>query len=823
MKIFKKLFTAFIISILIYTLINIKMMKTTYASSEKTFGNIHLCLDNPDNIIFDYIEVEMYSTSPIIEGNKIVRYEHTLYDTIFLTNRGINIAKPSECVLFKIVLKKLPNDTGVLNKTIFIQEDESLCEIKLRKIFNVEISSDEKGNRYPVLTSKYDEKIYADYNIEIDNNMDNTELTMSKDVNYFTQLNNNVNQTENIPDNNLISYSYYPVNYQSNNNRFYVQYDSSTMIEDNAMLVYNTINEIADYFGSFNAFESVLPETSDNKFLIQLQPKSYFLDGNNYIDGETISTKNNDGSVTSWISLQYDLLTSSDSTFNNYYIYVLAHEYFHALIAEISNFDNSIEFQYLNESFAAFAGILFMSDKGLQCEKLKIEYMEYAQNFIRSNELGFSNYNNSTFNQYSGFLFPLYLYKKYGMGIIKNVIEEYISGDYIQNLYHYVLCSYKTTFRKAFIDFSNLILFADVNFNDVIIPYYLSSWYVIPVDSTHDQFANGSYSQCNIEIQNYSNLLLSNKVDVCNNIKMLCTIELENRNNSIIIYGTKDANNTIDAYQMNVESDLITIPCNDYCTPSKKEWRCFVNSNSTSEDNTVVSYTVQFKHSAQSLYTGSVKDASLHFHKNFNEVLYEFLAHSTKVYEITIDTINEYNVSPNGMVFTLYDANNNVITSTNGTNSCDFKTSIHLYCNMKVNQKYYLRITYLSNQAEYYTKCLISINNFDNSVTLNDQTEYIYNDNVLKQLNNGIYIHSTLTQTYNINLTFHDINNNSFDCSLYVLIGYDLILIKQENIRIDNNSFYYKGTINKNYKYYIFINEVPKTNQNIKYDLNIYV
>ena len=371
-------------------------------------------------------------------------------------------------------------------------------------------------------------------------------------------------------------------------------------------------------------------------------------------------------------------------------MYVLAHEYFHALISEIADFDNSLEFQYLNESLAAFAGILFMSDKNLQSEQLKNDYTELAQKFIKSNNIGFSNYKNGITNQYSGFLFPLYLYKKYGMGIINDVLEEYISDDTVQDLYHYVLCDYNTTFRKAFIDFSNAILFTDVNFSDVIIPYYLSSWSVAPINSLHEQFKNGSYSQQNLEIKNYSNLLISNKVDVCNKIEMLCTIELENRNNAIIIYGTKDANNNIETNQMNVQTDLVTIPCNDYCSPSNKEWRCFVNSNSASEENTIVNYNVQFKHKAQSLLTGNIKDATSHFHKKFNEVLYEYVAQSTAVYEVTIDTINEYNVSPNGMVFTLYDSSNNILASTNEIQSCDFRTAIHLYAKMEVNKKYYL-------------------------------------------------------------------------------------------------------------------------------------
>lgn len=781
--------------------------KTNLHANSSHYGEVFIGFNDEDNVMIENLSIDVYDAIPIFANGEVVRFEHNYVNTYEVTKSGLTIDKPSEHLLIKANLKNIPSGYGIDCQSFFVTSNCDSKFFSIKEICNVAVEIKENNQKHVIFTSNNNEQIYADYNLFVDNEF---YIVTNHNKNYYVFPQKNIIEEESnyniYSDYNLeTEYSYYPTNYEVDTSRFVVKYNSNTMSEENAMKVYNTIIDINQYLCLNTDFNFPEPKTTNSDFVIELVSKNEIdkISGK-AVDGITYSYINEYDEAVSYIKLQYELLTTTVSSIVEKYKIILAHEYFHAIIAEMTQLSNSEGFNWINESFSTFIAILYASYRNIESAAIKSEYGQFIKTFYNERGTSFDQFSSISGLEYSSFIFPLYLYQTYGINIIKNIILNYEYSTNSLDVFYDVLETYNTNFNTVFKEFSTAILFAEYNFPSID-EYYTSNWNAGKIDNSYLHNTTSTYVKNDIDSSYLSNSYFNTKFETCGYHDLFVTVEVSDSSNYNLIYGTL-GDNEYSIYNSSISNRIITIPCYNYGTSEKREWRCTVNNSTGSLEPTTINFSLTLEHKDLSINLNDTKSAIEHFHNKMTEVRYKFIPTTTNIYEFTIDTLNENQSSMNGIYLKVVNENNEVLVQTD--NSGTFTNSNNIYALLTFNNVYYLVVQYNPNYYSFYYKCDITVANVSNYLNLGYDNLIDKSDLFLKQGDNAISISSEVNGVFNAQIEFEELSDISFNYKIYELVGNSLNNVQQGLVNSSNEIITCDININKNYKYFIVFDDL---------------
>ena len=438
MKIVKKIVIVILLNLVsFYYISNAKKIAAEQTNDEFIEISIYSEID-----IFN-VGLELYQAIPNVEDGKIVSFKDNFYEKINLDKNTITIKRPSEYFYLKIDLSTLPIEYGLDKRSYFIDKTKDKIELQMLEIDEI-IPEYIENNEVEVLFKSVDDRqLFVEYETELLKNNSGFDLvvTINNSQDYiFNDFITNINVDEENINDNLINYysnsnysilapelSYMPVTYEvSNNGLFKVYYDPFTMEKNNVQKVIDGILAINESFCSTDGFGFLQPKSNDdNEYNIYLEHKEYM----NNIYGCTYFNIDNT-QVYSNIVLNYGLLdkTLGASTDDDSFLLTLSHEYFHAIIDENSNgFNDSLDRTIFHESFASFAGLYYMNEISLNNSDIDRHtwhnYLAKVELFHQTTQYSLNDMSIDDYRKYALFLLPLYIYQKYGISAIKDIIN----------------------------------------------------------------------------------------------------------------------------------------------------------------------------------------------------------------------------------------------------------------------------------------------------------------------------------------------------------------------------------------------------------------
>ena len=839
MKIVKKIVIVILLNLVsFYYISNAKKIAAEQTNDEFIEISIYSEID-----IFN-VGLELYQAIPNVEDGKIVSFKDNFYEKINLDKNTITIKRPSEYFYLKIDLSTLPIEYGLDKRSYFIDKTKDKIELQMLEIDEI-IPEYIENNEVEVLFKSVDDRqLFVEYETELLKNNSGFDLvvTINNSQDYiFNDFITNINVDEENINDNLINYysnsnysilapelSYMPVTYEvSNNGLFKVYYDPFTMEKNNVQKVIDGILAINESFCSTDGFGFLQPKSNDdNEYNIYLEHKEYM----NNIYGCTYFNIDNT-QVYSNIVLNYGLLdkTLGASTDDDSFLLTLSHEYFHAIIDENSNgFNDSLDRTIFHESFASFAGLYYMNEISLNNSDIDRHtwhnYLAKVELFHQTTQYSLNDMSIDDYRKYALFLLPLYIYQKYGISAIKDIINEIDYTISILDAFNMALDKYGTDMDNLYLDFSIYNSFLQDKY-DLLLDGYKDYWEReanIPAYSyePYSFFQRPGHYYKELSLPFYSSTYRHFYNSDCSKYNVYITIEFDNSSDLEIIQVLKNIDNEISNKSISIVGNMMTIPYYGFGSNECKELVfLFANCKEDGEDVNL-KMDITFDHSTLSIEEGEIIDAKEHLHEPYNECLYEFIPNENNFYEFQFNIIynNIQSNTPSQGIIKILDENKNVINKLSIDN---FSTPARngIYSNNVIAQleKYFIDVRYTHVCDNLY----VSVNKIENEISMPVSDE-ITLSNIYSGKSDFLYeITDFKTGRYKYQVNFSDLKAVTDVIFIFASIYKgELTILESKNININDTEFIFERPLVREYGHRYYIGFVSNR-YDTKFDLSI--
>ena len=852
MKIVKKIVIVILLNLVsFYYISNAKKIAAEQTNDEFIEISIYSEID-----IFN-VGLELYQAIPNVEDGKIVSFKDNFYEKINLDKNTITIKRPSEYFYLKIDLSTLPIEYGLDKRSYFIDKTKDKIELQMLEIDEI-IPEYIENNEVEVLFKSVDDRqLFVEYETELLKNNSGFDLvvTINNSQDYiFNDFITNINVDEENINDNLINYysnsnysilapelSYMPVTYEvSNNGLFKVYYDPFTMEKNNVQKVIDGILAINESFCSTDGFGFLQPKSNDdNEYNIYLEHKEYM----NNIYGCTYFNIDNT-QVYSNIVLNYGLLdkTLGASTDDDSFLLTLSHEYFHAIIDENSNgFNDSLDRTIFHESFASFAGLYYMNEISLNNSDIDRHtwhnYLAKVELFHQTTQYSLNDMSIDDYRKYALFLLPLYIYQKYGISAIKDIINEIDYTISILDAFNMALDKYGTDMDNLYLDFSIYNSFLQDKY-DLLLDGYKDYWEReanIPAYSyePYSFFQRPGHYYKELSLPFYSSTYRHFYNSDCSKYNVYITIEFDNSSDLEIIQVLKNIDNEISNKSISIVGNMMTIPYYGFGSNECKELVfLFANCKEDGEDVNL-KMDITFDHSTLSIEEGEIIDAKEHLHEPYNECLYEFIPNENNFYEFQFNIIynNIQSNTPSQGIIKILDENKNVINKLSIDNfSTPARNGIYsnnVIAQLEIGKKYFIDVRYTHVCDNLY----VSVNKIENEISMPVSDE-ITLSNIYSGKSDFLYeITDFKTGRYKYQVNFSDLKAVTDVIFIFASIYKgELTILESKNININDTEFIFERPLVREYghRYYIgfvtkfdlSISRIIKSTFNLVTDLN---
>ena len=836
MKIVKKIVIVILLNLVsFYYISNAKKIAAEQTNDEFIEISIYSEID-----IFN-VGLELYQAIPNVEDGKIVSFKDNFYEKINLDKNTITIKRPSEYFYLKIDLSTLPIEYGLDKRSYFIDKTKDKIELQMLEIDEI-IPEYIENNEVEVLFKSVDDRqLFVEYETELLKNNSGFDLvvTINNSQDYiFNDFITNINVDEENINDNLINYysnsnysilapelSYMPVTYEvSNNGLFKVYYDPFTMEKNNVQKVIDGILAINESFCSTDGFGFLQPKSNDdNEYNIYLEHKEYM----NNIYGCTYFNIDNT-QVYSNIVLNYGLLdkTLGASTDDDSFLLTLSHEYFHAIIDENSNgFNDSLDRTIFHESFASFAGLYYMNEISLNNSDIDRHtwhnYLAKVELFHQTTQYSLNDMSIDDYRKYALFLLPLYIYQKYGISAIKDIINEIDYTISILDAFNMALDKYGTDMDNLYLDFSIYNSFLQDKY-DLLLDGYKDYWEReanIPAYSyePYSFFQRPGHYYKELSLPFYSSTYRHFYNSDCSKYNVYITIEFDNSSDLEIIQVLKNIDNEISNKSISIVGNMMTIPYYGFGSNECKELVfLFANCKEDGED-------VTFDHSTLSIEEGEIIDAKEHLHEPYNECLYEFIPNENNFYEFQFNIIynNIQSNTPSQGIIKILDENKNVINKLSIDNfSTPARNGIYsnnVIAQLEIGKKYFIDVRYTHVCDNLY----VSVNKIENEISMPVSDE-ITLSNIYSGKSDFLYeITDFKTGRYKYQVNFSDLKAVTDVIFIFASIYKgELTILESKNININDTEFIFERPLVREYGHRYYIGFVSNR-YDTKFDLSI--
>lgn len=842
MKIVKKIVIVILLNLVsFYYISNAKKIAAEQTNDEFIEISIYSEID-----IFN-VGLELYQAIPNVEDGKIVSFKDNFYEKINLDKNTITIKRPSEYFYLKIDLSTLPIEYGLDKRSYFIDKTKDKIELQMLEIDEI-IPEYIENNEVEVLFKSVDDRqLFVEYETELLKNNSGFDLvvTINNSQDYiFNDFITNINVDEENINDNLINYysnsnysilapelSYMPVTYEvSNNGLFKVYYDPFTMEKNNVQKVIDGILAINESFCSTDGFGFLQPKSNDdNEYNIYLEHKEYM----NNIYGCTYFNIDNT-QVYSNIVLNYGLLdkTLGASTDDDSFLLTLSHEYFHAIIDENSNgFNDSLDRTIFHESFASFAGLYYMNEISLNNSDIDRHtwhnYLAKVELFHQTTQYSLNDMSIDDYRKYALFLLPLYIYQKYGISAIKDIINEIDYTISILDAFNMALDKYGTDMDNLYLDFSIYNSFLQDKY-DLLLDGYKDYWEReanIPAYSyePYSFFQRPGHYYKELSLPFYSSTYRHFYNSDCSKYNVYITIEFDNSSDLEIIQVLKNIDNEISNKSISIVGNMMTIPYYGFGSNECKELVfLFANCKVDGEDVNL-KMDITFDHSTLSIEEGEIIDAKEHLHEPYNECLYEFIPSENNFYEFQLNIIynNIQSNTPSQGIIKILDENKNVINKLSIDNfSTPARNGIYsnnVIAQLEIGKKYFIDVRYTHVCDNLY----ISVNKIENEISMPVSDE-ITLSNIYSGKSDFLYeITDFKTGRYKYQVNFSDLKAVTDVIFIFASIYKgELTILESKNININDTEFIFERPLVREYGHRYYIGFVSNR-YDTKFDLSI--
>ena len=842
MKIVKKIVIVILLNLVsFYYISNAKKIAAEQTNDEFIEISIYSEID-----IFN-VGLELYQAIPNVEDGKIVSFKDNFYEKINLDKNTITIKRPSEYFYLKIDLSTLPIEYGLDKRSYFIDKTKDKIELQMLEIDEI-IPEYIENNEVEVLFKSVDDRqLFVEYETELLKNNSGFDLvvTINNSQDYiFNDFITNINVDEENINDNLINYysnsnysilapelSYMPVTYEvSNNGLFKVYYDPFTMEKNNVQKVIDGILAINESFCSTDGFGFLQPKSNDdNEYNIYLEHKEYM----NNIYGCTYFNIDNT-QVYSNIVLNYGLLdkTLGASTDDDSFLLTLSHEYFHAIIDENSNgFNDSLDRTIFHESFASFAGLYYMNEISLNNSDIDRHtwhnYLAKVEIFHQTTQYSLNDMSIDDYRKYALFLLPLYIYQKYGISAIKDIINEIDYTISILDAFNMALDKYGTDMDNLYLDFSIYNSFLQDKY-DLLLDGYKDYWEReanIPAYSyePYSFFQRPGHYYKELSLPFYSSTYRHFYNSDCSKYNVYITIEFDNSSDLEIIQVLKNIDNEISNKSISIVGNMMTIPYYGFGSNECKELVfLFANCKEDGEDVNL-KMDITFDHSTLSIEEGEIIDAKEHLHEPYNECLYEFIPNENNFYEFQLNIIynNIQSNTPSQGIIKILDENKNVINKLSIDNfSTPARNGIYsnnVIAQLEIGKKYFIDVRYTHVCDNLY----VSVNKIENEISMPVSDE-ITLSNIYSGKSDFLYeITDFKTGRYKYQVNFSDLKAVTDVIFIFASIYKgELTILESKNININDTEFIFERPLVREYGHRYYIGFVSNR-YDTKFDLSI--
>ena len=842
MKIVKKIVIVILLNLVsFYYISNAKKIAAEQTNDEFIEISIYSEID-----IFN-VGLELYQAIPNVEDGKIVSFKDNFYEKINLDKNTITIKRPSEYFYLKIDLSTLPIEYGLDKRSYFIDKTKDKIELQMLEIDEIIPEYIENNEVEVFFKSVDDRQLFVEYETELLKNNSGFDLvvTINNSQDYiFNDFITNINVDEENINDNLINYysnsnysilapelSYMPVTYEvSNNGLFKVYYDPFTMEKNNVQKVIDGILAINESFCSTDGFGFLQPKSNDdNEYNIYLEHKEYM----NNIYGCTYFNIDNT-QVYSNIVLNYGLLdkTLGASTDDDSFLLTLSHEYFHAIIDENSNgFNDSLDRTIFHESFASFAGLYYMNEISLNNSDIDRHtwhnYLAKVELFHQTTHYSLNDMSIDDYRKYALFLLPLYIYQKYGISAIKDIINEIDYTISILDAFNMALDKYGTDMDNLYLDFSIYNSFLQDKY-DLLLDGYKDYWEReanIPAYSyePYSFFQRPGHYYKELSLPFYSSTYRHFYNSDCSKYNVYITIEFDNSSDLEIIQVLKYIDNEISNKSISLVGHMMTIPYYGFGSNECKELVfLFANCKEDGEDVNL-KMDITFDHSTLSIEEGEIIDAKEHLHEPYNECLYEFIPNENNFYEFQLNIIynNIQSNTPSQGIIKILDENKNVINKLSIDNfSTPARNGIYsnnVIAQLEIGKKYFIDVRYTHVCDNLY----VSVNKIENEISMPVSDE-ITLSNIYSGKSDFLYeITDFKTGRYKYQVNFSDLKAVTDVIFIFASIYKgELTILESKNININDTEFIFERPLVREYGHRYYIGFVSNR-YDTKFDLSI--
>ena len=831
MKIVKKIVIVILLNLVsFYYISNAKKIAAEQTNDEFIEISIYSEID-----IFN-VGLELYQAIPNVEDGKIVSFKDNFYEKINLDKNTITIKRPSEYFYLKIDLSTLPIEYGLDKRSYFIDKTKDKIELQMLEIDEI-IPEYIENNEVEVLFKSVDDRqLFVEYETELLKNNSGFDLvvTINNSQDYiFNDFITNINVDEENINDNLINYysnsnysilapelSYMPVTYEvSNNGLFKVYYDPFTMEKNNVQKVIDGILAINESFCSTDGFGFLQPKSNDDN--------EYNIYGCTYFNIDNTQVYSN-------IVLNYGLLdkTLGASTDDDSFLLTLSHEYFHAIIDENSNgFNDSLDRTIFHESFASFAGLYYMNEISLNNSDIDRHtwhnYLAKVELFHQTTQYSLNDMSIDDYRKYALFLLPLYIYQKYGISAIKDIINEIDYTISILDAFNMALDKYGTDMDNLYLDFSIYNSFLQDKY-DLLLDGYKDYWEReanIPAYSyePYSFFQRPGHYYKELSLPFYSSTYRHFYNSDCSKYNVYITIEFDNSSDLEIIQVLKNIDNEISNKSISIVGNMMTIPYYGFGSNECKELVfLFANCKEDGEDVNL-KMDITFDHSTLSIEEGEIIDAKEHLHEPYNECLYEFIPNENNFYEFQFNIIynNIQSNTPSQGIIKILDENKNVINKLSIDNfSTPARNGIYsnnVIAQLEIGKKYFIDVRYTHVCDNLY----VSVNKIENEISMPVSDE-ITLSNIYSGKSDFLYeITDFKTGRYKYQVNFSDLKAVTDVIFIFASIYKgELTILESKNININDTEFIFERPLVREYGHRYYIGFVSNR-YDTKFDLSI--
>lgn len=624
-------FIAFFITIT-FVCINFNFEVSADADVDDTFLVKMFCEDDID---LSQVKLSIYKAIETENSDDVdfKQYNETFDKDIYLCKDGhYRLNNISNRFSVTVDLKTLPIEYAIDQQTKFCTKEEEVVYFYLKKITDVQVDINNLG-KYDVKILSNGTPVICDYRIDFHLIDENIDITQTKELNYYIDVNINGQHYEIIKKQDmsnftliqkyaflqnigLINEGEVPKNIQEKNsygneveyldkdeslynsytsyvqNGFYrvcFEPTADAEFQDKKQMV---AQKIADFMALCESFYIdllgyTLPYStkSDSYFsvYVDIANSEVIKYGQGTTYKARYSAEDSNYIYSSYITLELNNYDTFTEEFWEYILSICIHEYFHSITLSYG-FDDT----WFMESTAAFMTIYYMDIyRGIQNLALAQRYGELASYFMNSLDSLFEVGGEVTDYVYGAMLFHLYLYQKSNndIDIMKFILNNYdYSNKY--SVFETIAAQQGMSFDELFTEFC--IYKADpVFYFNSVSKFYTSLWQY----SAEKKVSYGNLTG-QINIGNVSsNIIILENGDYNDAASISLTIDLkEDFNENLAIYMIEKHNtspNTVT--RIYPESNRITISLPYWQVEEGKEkYLVFVNTGRSSANKTFV-------------------------------------------------------------------------------------------------------------------------------------------------------------------------------------------------------------------------------------------